>query len=733
MFISALPLILTNIVALVMVSVVLLSRSVSMKLRLSLIATIVSLIFWQNSIFIADNAATDLMLWNTLIFLWPTAAIGSCFIFIRNLHSHTRRDSHRSLPVYLSLLAVTIQLVPVLTFQVFTDVSRNGNELLLDRGGGYYVYLVGILFSLAVLITEVVVRRAKSERRTLERSALNVVLATVVIAGGYGLIINALVPLLIGGQELVGWGVLVVVIFVVGLGLSILHGRLLDVRFYAVRATAYILSLATLAVIYGLLVYAISAFFFDYNSSSEQSVINIVFALGLALVFQPVRQFFDRITNRIFYRGSYVSDEFFAELNRIIVSTTDLRNLLRQISRYMSTTFKSDQVFFVLHGKSGQPIVAGTEKHAKLPIADAVHIEAFLGQERRVIQASQLQNKVTMHRMLASHRIELVFALMQGEKFIGLLCLGDHRVASYTKRDLRVMTTVLDELTIAIQNALSVQAVRDLNANLEQRIDAATKELRASNAQLQRLDEAKDEFISMASHQLRTPLTSIKGYISMLMEGDAGKISPEQKHLLREAFVSSERMVRLIGDFLNVSRLQTGKFTLEKHPVNLAKLVGQEIEALEPNAAARGLKFEYKKPAHFPLLDLDENKIQQVVMNFSDNAIYYSREDSSIKVSLKKTHDTIEFTVKDSGIGVPADQQDELFTKFFRASNARKQRPDGTGVGLFLAKKVVVAHGGSMIFESKEGKGSTFGFRLPLEKLRVASDTDKLDNKPRNS
>lgn len=304
--------------------------------------------------------------------------------------------------------------------------------------------------------------------------------------------------------------------------------------------------------------------------------------------------------------------------------------------------------------------------------------------------------------------------LHKGDTMIGYLCLGQPRGFGYTNRDLHALKSIADELTIAIQNALSVEEVRKLNGSLEQRVSSATHELRTSNAQLQRLDEAKDEFISMASHQLRTPLTSIKGYLSMLIDGDVGSVTKEQKHMLNEAFVSSERMVRLIGDFLNVSRLQTGKFVIEKHPVDLALLVQREVEGLAQNAAGRGMSFVYKKPKGIPMLNLDENKIQQVVMNFADNAIYYSKEKSKISVSLKKVGEFVEFKVTDTGIGVPKSEQANLFNKFFRATNARRARPDGTGVGLFLAKKVVDDHDGSIIFESKEGKGSTFGFRLPI-------------------
>lgn len=253
---------------------------------------------------------------------------------------------------------------------------------------------------------------------------------------------------------------------------------------------------------------------------------------------------------------------------------------------------------------------------------------------------------------------------------------------------------------------------------LQKQIDAATAELRKANIELQRLDDGKDEFVSMASHQLRTPLTSIKGYLSMVLEGDAGELNREQRKLLEEAFTSSERMVRLIGDFLNVSRLQNGKFTIDRSAqVNLADLVEQEIDNVDEIAKSRGIGIAYHKPAGFPVLYLDEDKMRQVVMNYLDNAVYYSPESKTITVRLYKNEGTVVLEVIDRGMGVPKGVQKRLFTKFFRAKNAQKQRPDGTGIGLYLAKMVITCHGGRIIFESTEGKGSMFGFRLPIKKL----------------
>ncbi len=266
------------------------------------------------------------------------------------------------------------------------------------------------------------------------------------------------------------------------------------------------------------------------------------------------------------------------------------------------------------------------------------------------------------------------------------------------------------------------------SAVLSSELKSTTAKLTMSNQKLRALDEAKDEFISMASHQLRTPLTSVKGYLSMLEEGDAGKLNTTQKQFVSQAFVSSQRMVYLIADLLNVSRLKTGKFIIEASPIYLPDLIESEIAQLYETVKSRGLKMVYDKPKEFPKLNLDETKIRQVVMNFADNAIYYTPSGGEIKLSLTETAKTIEFTVTDNGIGVPKAAQHHLFTKFYRAGNARKSRPDGTGLGLFMAKKVVVAQGGAIIFKTQEGKGSTFGFTFAKDKLMIKpQDPEKVE------
>jgi len=556
-----------------------------------------------------------------------------------------------------------------------------------------------------------------------EFKPLFTVLITVIIATFYGLFSNVLVPLLTNSQTYASIGILTVVIIAVGFTLSILRDRLLDIKFYVVRTATYLLSLATLVIIYSFATLLLSRWILGYAVPLSQGIINVAIVATSAFIFQPIRKFFDRVTNRIFYSDTYDSDSFYAQLNRELSATNDLTALLKRTSRFIATTLKVEQVFFFVPYHVQEYTFIGTPEHTKPDKTSVDKLDAyFAAYHNDVIYVEALSDREPIKSLLNKLKIAIILPLRSTNGLMGHLYIGEHRKGKFSYRDINVLKTISDELVIAIQNARSVQEIKEFNATLQQRIQDATKELRTSNAQLQRLDEAKDEFVSMASHQLRTPLTSVKGYISMVLEGDAGKITSTQRQLLGEAFTSSERMVHLINDFLNVSRLQTGKFVIEEKATDLSKVITQEVESLRTTAKAHDLTITYRQPSHFPILYLDEGKIRQVLMNFIDNAIYYSPEGSTITVSLANEEGFAVVKVKDEGIGVPESERAHLFSKFFRASNARKQRPDGTGVGLFLAKKVIVAQGGSMVFDSKEGEGSTFGFRLPIKKLSSPSD-----------
>lgn len=550
---------------------------------------------------------------------------------------------------------------------------------------------------------------------TIRRKQVAIYMTGLLVSSIPGFVVDLLLPAL-GDYRYVWVGPVAIILFLFAIMYSIVKYRLMDVKTAVARSVSYMLLLIALAVVYIISAYIISIVIFQRTLTidSRLNFMNMVLAILLAFLYQPIKRFFNKLTDRVFYYGEYDADTFARKISKILTYTADLQLLTRRVGNYIASSLKAEKVAFCIpekgiYGRTGRRRLSVVEEDVRR-IMDYYYKYCSFPE---VILANQVKDP-ELKKLLDIHRTKIVIPLLHQNQETGILFLGEHKSLGYSSRDIEMLESIAGELAVSIRNSLSMEEINELNKSLQRRIDEATKELRFSNRQLQRLDEAKNEFISMASHQLRTPLTSIKGYLDMMLEGDLGKISPTQRAVLREAFSSSERMVRLINDFLNVSRLQTGKFTIDKQSVDIAQILRDEVSLLKVVADQRSVEMALKIDKKIPSLAVDSEKIRQVMLNMIDNAIYYSSPHKKVVIALKSSGKMIEFSVKDSGIGVPKSEQANLFGKFFRGTNAKKRRPDGTGVGLFLAKKVILSHDGEMIFESEEGKGSTFGFRLPV-------------------
>ena len=254
--------------------------------------------------------------------------------------------------------------------------------------------------------------------------------------------------------------------------------------------------------------------------------------------------------------------------------------------------------------------------------------------------------------------------------------------------------------------------------NIRKKLENLTSKLQIANEDLRKLDETKTEFMSLASHQLRTPLTSIKGYSSMIKSGDFGKISSEQKEPLDIIFMSTENMNNLIDDFLNASRIEKKRgfdynFVVD-NPINLIKEI---IDNLSIQIKNKGLKFVYENKINKEVkIKFDNRTLLQAISNLIQNAIKYTNN-GSITVKISRTNNHLEFSVKDSGIGMTSDDLKMLFKRFFRSESVKIDHPEGTGLGLYLAERIILDHGGKIWAESKGiGKGSSFFITLPVVK-----------------
>jgi len=240
------------------------------------------------------------------------------------------------------------------------------------------------------------------------------------------------------------------------------------------------------------------------------------------------------------------------------------------------------------------------------------------------------------------------------------------------------------------------------------------KKIEEMYAKLKKLDEAKTEFISIASHQLRTPLTAIKGYISMILEGNYGEIPDQVEKPMKNVFESNERLIDLVNDLLNVSRIESGKLDLNLERGSILKLISEVVEELKIKSQDKDVKIEWN-PENLPDIKMDYDKIRQVVMNIVDNAISYT-EDGNIEIEAEEKDDKIEITVSDTGEGMTEDEIEHLFDRFSRGKAGNKLNTEGAGLGLYVGKKFIKMHDGKIWAESKgQGEGSTFHIILPKQ------------------
>lgn len=251
----------------------------------------------------------------------------------------------------------------------------------------------------------------------------------------------------------------------------------------------------------------------------------------------------------------------------------------------------------------------------------------------------------------------------------------------------------------------------------KEKIENLANSLEAANVELKRLDQAKSEFISIASHQLRTPLTIIKGYLSMIREGSFGKVSTDISSTVNKVYLSNERLIKLVNDLLDLSRMESGKMKYEFAETNLEEIIESTVDEFQLPAKDKNIKITWKEGGNdMPKIWGDAWKLRQVIFNLIDNALKYSHDDD-IEIKLEKEDDSLKLSVRDSGIGMTKETIGNIFQKFSRGreSTVAKVNAVGVGLGLYIAKRIVDDHGGKIWVESPgEGKGSVFYVRLPL-------------------
>lgn len=505
-------------------------------------------------------------------------------------------------------------------------------------------------------------------------------------------------------------------IFSLIIAYSIVYFGLMDIKLILRRYVVFFFSLISLLVpSYLIIAYT------HLGNNHYQYLIILLIAL---IVFNPIKKKYYSLANKYFFSSLYDSNELIYTLNKQLRSSLEIKKIFNSVTSVLTSAFHCEAIAVInLNSKSKKWKLVYNNNfkslETKFKKLDKQSVcDSFLKNKplplRSILAQDAIDDKIK--NFLVAMNIQLVMPIkINKNELSDLIFFGPKRSKdNYSNKDLKTLELLANEIGITIENALLYQSVKKFNTKLKKEINKATEQLKIQNKKLIKLDKAKDEFVSIASHQLKSPLTGIRWSTEILMKNKDKNLKPKQLELLENISASNLSLIKLTNDLLDVSHIETGrKFKIIKSTFRNNDVINEVLKESAYSIKTKKLKIDNKISDKLKI-SADRNKIKQVWQNLITNAIKYTKEKTTIKLYAKTDKDKqTSFYIEDKGIGIPKDQQENLFSKFFRASNASLIETEGTGLGLYIARELIRAHGGEMSFTSKENKGSTFCFNLP--------------------
>jgi len=338
-----------------------------------------------------------------------------------------------------------------------------------------------------------------------------------------------------------------------------------------------------------------------------------------------------------------------------------------------------------------------------------VHIHDLAAVPRQDLRA-------TLSRTLGARTV-LATPLMREGHPLGVIQIRRTEVRPFSERQITLLKTFADQAVIAIENVRLFQEIQDKNQQLE-----------VANLKLTELDRLKSDFVANVSHELRTPLTAIKGAVDLVLREVAGPLTKKQTHYLTRVRSNTQHLAGLINDLLDLSKIESGKTEMKSSRVSLAGLVHEVVETLRPVAAEKVIALEAAITEPSILVWADRDKINQVLMNLIGNGIKFTPAQGRITVSASRSgKESVQVSVSDTGPGIPPNEKEKIFDKFYQIAQVGDAKPKGTGLGLAICKALVELHGGKIWVESEASSGSTFYFTLPAARSGDAKSPANAD------
>lgn len=511
--------------------------------------------------------------------------------------------------------------------------------------------------------------------------------------------------------------------YVVLTAYAIVTHSFMDIKLVLRKSTTYFISL--IIILAPIIIFKYLGTHYLPEFCNIFDIILMIIAISL---FPVLRKRVYRFSNKYLFTSLYDSKKVIADISEQLGTTLEAKKIYKFVAQSLMGAFHTKALAVLTFDKKGESFLISYNNGfqcdgKKIPIGHHAEIYKQFISRDKIIVFDEIRNlqapglKEFMDEYNKGMGVEVIVPLTIKNKNIGVLALGAKESGDiYNKEDMEVLKVINSQVAISLENASLYEETKGFNLKLTKEVEKATKELKQANEELRKLDEAKSEFISIASHQLRTPLTVIKGYVSMMLEGSFGKLEAKVDENLYKVYESNERLIHLVENLLNISRIESGRLQFNYDKVDLVDTVESVVEELEHTAKKKKVYLNYEPPKKsLPDINIDEEKIRQVIINLIDNSIKYTKK-GGVTVKLELLGEKVRFTVSDTGMGISKEDLPNLFKKFSRGKDTSLVHTEGTGLGLYVGKMMIEAHKGKIWAESDGvGKGSRFIFELPIK------------------
>ena len=672
---------------------------------------------WLTGLYLADTSASDT---TGLLAVRGAAFVGTLMAPLILYLGHV-------FPVELKKptgALITYALVPTVFFMslAFTNLLIPGVRITngsAQPDGLGMLYTLQSVYLISCFIAGFVIMFSKRNRvNSRHRSQIKVVIAGLITS----LLVNVFTGLYLtmfnhSNSTTNLAGAFSLLAFVSAMSYAIVRYRLFDIRLAITRLIGYSVTIFIVAGLYSVLIIIISSQLGSFKSLElSELLVLLVPTMFVGITFSWVERFVRKYTQHIFYQDAYDVRTVLNELSDALLAESDIHKIMEQSVNVISGALKSRSAYLAILNSSGVIYEHVTVGRSKSPEVTTL-LQRISKEPANLVDRGENPNKALSHTMYKED-VELLLRLGTQKDPVGLLLLGSKQNGSmYTPQDIDLLRISAKNLSIALNNAKKYQQILHFADTLHREVKRATSKLRHANQELKTLDSLKDDFIATASHQLRTPSTSVHDALVMINHPSLDE--NDRREMLKLAEASSEHLLTVVRTMLNMARLQAGHFTIDKSQTDLVALLESVIAQVKILAEQKHITIKVNKPKGEVTMFVDIAKINEALSNYIENAIKYSPQHSTVTITMAKTADQISFEIEDQGIGVPEAECQDLFGKFYRASNARNEQPDGNGIGLYVVRSIAEGHGGEAYFRPSASSGSVFGLWIPADKTRT--------------